>query len=323
VESVRQTIREAMAADERVFVLGEDVGARGGVFKATDGLVSEFGEARVLDTPLAESAIIGVAIGAALHGLRPIAEIQFADFIHPAFDQIVSEAARIHYRSNGDFSVPLVIRAPYGGGVHGALYHSQSVESIFAHIPGLKVVCPSTPSDIKGMLLEALDDPDPVLFFEHKKAYRSVRGPLPEGVDWRVPLGVAQVARTGSDMTIVTYGLQRHLALEAAEILASAGEGEVEVLDLRTIAPLDRDAVLASAAKTGRVLVVSEDNWSFSVASEVVALVAEEAFYDLDAPVMRLATADVPAMPYAPAMEAAVLITCERITDAARKLLRA
>jgi 2-oxoisovalerate dehydrogenase E1 component beta subunit len=311
VDSVRESLREAMAADERVFVLGEDVGARGGVFKATDGLIAEFGEARVLDMPLAESAIIGVAIGAALHGLRPIAEIQFADFIHPAFDQIVSEAARIHYRSNGDFSVPMVIRAPYGGGVHGALYHSQSV------------VCPSTPSDIKGMLLEAIDDPDPVLFLEHKKAYRSVKGPYPEGADWRVPLGVAQVARTGSDMTIVTYGLQRHLAVEAAEALAAAGEGDVEVLDLRTISPLDRDAVLASAKKTGRVLVVSEDNWSFSVASEVAALVAEEAFYDLDAPVMRLATADVPAMPYAPAMEAAVLITTERITDAARKLLRA
>jgi 2-oxoisovalerate dehydrogenase E1 component beta subunit len=323
VDSVRESLREAMAADERVFVLGEDVGARGGVFKATDGLITEFGEARVLDMPLAESAIIGVAIGAALHGLRPIAEIQFADFIHPAFDQIVSEAARIHYRSNGDFSVPMVIRAPYGGGVHGALYHSQSVESIFAHVPGLKVVCPSTPSDIKGMLLEAIDDPDPVLFLEHKKAYRSVKGPFPEGADWRVPLGVAQVARTGSDMTIVTYGLQRHLAVEAAEALAAAGEGDVEVLDLRTISPLDRDAVLASARKTGRVLVVSEDNWSFSVASEVAALVAEEAFYDLDAPVMRLATADVPAMPYAPAMEAAVLITTERITDAARKLLRA
>lgn len=322
IESVRETIREAMAADERVFVLGEDVGARGGVFKATDGLVTEFGEARVLDTPLAESAIVGVAIGAALHGLRPIAEIQFADFIHPAFDQIVSEAARIHYRSNGDFSVPLVIRAPYGGGVHGAMYHSQSVESLFAHVPGLKVVCPSTPADVKGLLLEALDDPDPVLFFEHKKAYRSVKGPVPEG-EWRVPIGVAEVVRTGSDMTIVTYGIQRHQAVEAAEALAAEGAGDVEVVDLRTISPLDRETVIASATKTGRVLVVSEDNLSFSVAAEVAALVAEECFYDLDAPVMRLATADIPAMPYAPAMEAAVLITTERITEAARKLLRA
>ena len=322
VDTVRDTLRHAMAADERVFVLGEDVGARGGVFKATDGLVTEFGEARVVDMPLAESAIVGVAIGAALHGLRPVAEIQFADFIHPAFDQIVSEAARIHYRSNGDFCVPMVIRAPYGGGVHGALYHSQSVESLFAHVPGLKVICPSTPADLKGLLLEAIDDPDPVLFFEHKKAYRSIKGPVPEG-DWRVPIGVAAVARTGTDATIITYGLQRHLAVEAAEALAAAGEGSVEVLDLRTISPLDRKAVIASATKTGRVLVVSEDNHSFSVAAEVAALVAEEAFYELDAPVMRLATADIPAMPYAPGLEAAVLITTERITEAVRKLLRA
>jgi 2-oxoisovalerate dehydrogenase E1 component len=320
IDTVRETMRGAMAADERVFVLGEDVGNRGGVFKATDGLITEFGEHRVVDMPLAESAIIGVAIGAALHGLRPIAEIQFADFIHPAFDQMVSEAARIHYRSNGDFSVPMVVRAPYGGGVHGALYHSQSVESLFAHVPGLKVVIPSTPADLKGLLLESLDDPDPVLFLEHKKMYRSVKGPVPEGA-WRVPIGVAEIARPGTDATIVTYGLQRHLAVEAAERLAAEGRGNVEVLDLRTISPLDREAIIESACRTGRVLVVSEDNHSFSVAAEVVAVVAEAAFYDLDAPVMRLATADVPAMPYAPALEAAVLITADRIADATRRLL--
>jgi 2-oxoisovalerate dehydrogenase E1 component len=320
VDTVRETIRGAMAADERVFVLGEDVGNRGGVFKATDGLITEFGEHRVLDMPLAESAIIGVAIGAALHGLRPIAEIQFADFIHPAFDQLVSEAARIHYRSNGDFCVPMVVRAPYGGGVHGALYHSQSVESLFAHVPGLKVVIPSTPADLKGLLLESLDDPDPVLFLEHKKMYRSVKGPVPEG-DWRVPIGVAQIARPGTDATIVTYGLQRHLAVEAADRLADEGAGQIEVVDLRTISPLDRETIIASACRTGRVLVVSEDNHSFSVAAEVAAVVAESCFYDLDAPVMRLATADVPAMPYAPALEAAVLITADRIADAARRLL--
>jgi 2-oxoisovalerate dehydrogenase E1 component len=320
VDTVRETMRGAMAADERVFVLGEDVGNRGGVFKATDGLITEFGEHRVVDMPLAESAIIGVAIGAALHGLLPIAEIQFADFIHPAFDQLVSEAARIHYRSNGDFSVPMVVRAPYGGGVHGALYHSQSVESLFAHVPGLKVVIPSTPADLKGLLLESLDDPDPVLFLEHKKMYRSIKGPVPEG-HWRVPIGVAEIVRPGTDATIVTYGLQRHLAVEAAERLADEGVGEIEVLDLRTISPLDREAIIASACRTGRVLVVSEDNHSFSVAAEVVAVVAEAAFYDLDAPVMRLATADVPSMPYAPALEAAVLITTDRIADAARRLL--
>jgi pyruvate/2-oxoglutarate/acetoin dehydrogenase E1 component len=320
VDTVRETIRGAMAADERVFVLGEDVGNRGGVFKATDGLITEFGEHRVLDMPLAESAIIGVAIGAALHGLRPIAEIQFADFIHPAFDQLVSEAARIHYRSNGDFCVPMVVRAPYGGGVHGALYHSQSVESLFAHVPGLKVVIPSTPADLKGLLLESLDDPDPVLFLEHKKMYRSVKGPVPEG-DWRVPIGVAEIARPGTDATIVTYGLQRHLAVEAADRLADEGAGQIEVVDLRTISPLDRETIIASACRTGRVLVVSEDNHSFSVAAEVAAVVAESCFYDLDAPVMRLATADVPSMPYAPGLEAAVLITADRIADAARRLL--
>jgi 2-oxoisovalerate dehydrogenase E1 component beta subunit len=323
IDTVRETIRGAMAADERVFVLGEDVGNRGGVFKATDGLITEFGEHRVLDMPLAESAIIGVAIGAALHGLRPIAEIQFADFIHPAFDQMVSEAARIHYRSNGDFAVPMVVRAPYGGGVHGALYHSQSVESLFAHVPGLKVVIPSTPADLKGLLLESLADPDPVLFLEHKKMYRSIKGPVPEGVDWRVPIGLADIARPGTDATIVTYGLQRHLAVEAAERLADEGAGQVEVVDLRTISPLDRETVIASACRTGRVLVVSEDNHSFSVAAEVAAVVAEAAFYDLDAPVMRLATADVPSMPYAPSLEAAVLITADRIYDAARRLLQA
>jgi 2-oxoisovalerate dehydrogenase E1 component beta subunit len=213
-----------------------------------------------------------------------------------------------------------VVRAPYGGGVHGALYHSQSVESIFAHVPGLKVVIPSTPADLKGLLLESLDDPDPVLFLEHKKMYRQVKGPVPEG-DWRVPIGVAEIVRPGTDATIVTYGLQRHLAVEAAERLAAEGCGDVEVLDLRTISPLDRDAVIASVCRTGRVLVVSEDNHSFSVAAEVAALVAEACFYDLDAPVMRLATADVPSMPYAPALEHAVLITAERISDAARKLL--
>jgi len=323
VDTVRETIRGAMAADDRVFVLGEDVGNRGGVFKATDGLITEFGEHRVVDMPLAESAIIGVAIGAALHGLRPIAEIQFADFIHPAFDQLVSEAARIHYRSNGDFCVPMVVRAPYGGGVHGALYHSQSVESLFSHVPGLKVVIPSTPADLKGLLLASLDDPDPVLFLEHKKMYRAIKGPVPEGVDWRVPIGLAEIVRPGTDATIVTYGMQRHLAVEAADRLAAEGRGEIEVVDLRTISPLDRDTVIASACRTGRVLVVSEDNHSFSVAAEVAAVVAEACFYDLDAPVMRLATADVPAMPYAPALEAAVLITADRIAAAARRLLQA
>lgn len=321
IEAVRETLRHALASDERVFILGEDVGVRGGVFKATEGLLEEFGPDRVLDTPLAESAIVGIAIGAALAGLRPIAEIQFTDFITPAMDQILSEAARIHYRSNGDFHVPLVIRAPYGGGVHGALYHSQSLESVFAHVPGLKVVCPATPADVKGLLLEALDDPDPVLFFEHKRTYRLVKGPLPEE-EYRIPIGVARVARPGRDLTIVAYGLMLHLALEAAERLADSGAGDVEVVDLRTIKPLDTETVLASARKTGRVLVVSEDNWMCSVASEVCAVVAEEAFFDLDAPVRRLATADIPAFPFAAPLEHAALIDAGRIERAARQLLQ-
>jgi 2-oxoisovalerate dehydrogenase E1 component len=321
VEAIRQTLHDLMAADERVMVLGEDVGPRGGVFRATEGLHAAFGDKRVLDTPLAESSIVGVAIGLALAGMRPIAEIQFADFIHSAFDQIVSEAAKMHYRSNGAWSVPLVIRTPWGGGVHGALYHSQAIEAFFAHVAGLKVVAPSTPADAAGLLREAVDDPDPVLFLEHKKTYRLIRGLVPDDPAWRVPIGVADVARAGDDLTIVTYGLHRHLALEAAEALAARDGASVEVVDLRTISPLDRDAILRSAAKTGRVLVVHEDNVSFGVGAEVAALVAEEAFWDLDAPVRRLAMPDVPAMPFAPPLEQAVSIGADQIAAAARALL--
>ena len=319
VDTVRQTQHDLMAADDRVLVLGEDVGPRGGVFRATDGLHAEFGEDRVIDTPLAESSIVGIGIGLALAGLRPIAEIQFADFIHSAFDQIVSEAAKLHYRSNGGFAVPLVIRCPWGGGVHGALYHSQSIEAFYGHVAGLKVVAPSTPVDVAGMLREALDDPDPVLFLEHKKTYRLIKGVVPEG-DWRVPIGVAAVARPGDDLTIVTYGLHRHLAVEAADALGDDGVS-VEVIDLRTISPLDADTVLASVAKTGRALVVHEDNVTLGVGAEVAALIAEEAFYDLDAPVRRLAMPDIPAMPFAGPMEAAVMIGTDDIVAAARSLL--
>ncbi len=320
IQAVHDTLEHAMEADERVFLLGEDIGIRGGVFKATEGLLDRFGRDRVLDTPLAESAIVGVAIGAALAGLRPIAEIQFADFIAPAFDQIVSEAARIHYRSNGDYELPLVIRAPYGGGVHGALYHSQSLESIFAHVPGLKIVAPSTPADLKGLLLEALDDPDPVLVFEHKKSYRVVSGPLPEE-DYRIPIGAAKVARDGSDLTVVSYGLALHHCLEVADRLAGDGTADVEVVDLRTIKPWDTETVLSSVAKTGRLLVVSEDNHSVSVASEVCATVAQEAFFDLDAPVTRLCSADIPAFPFAAPLEEAALLGPDRIEERVRELL--
>ncbi len=321
IDTVRQTQHDLMAADPRVLVLGEDVGPRGGVFRATDGLAAAFGGQRVLDTPLAESSIIGIGIGLALAGLRPIAEIQFADFIHSGFDQLVSEAARIHYRSNGDFSVPLVVRAPWGGGVHGALYHSQSIEATYAHIPGLKVVVPCTPADVAGLLREAVDDPDPVLFLEHKKSYRLIKGPVPDDTGWRVPIGVATVARLGTDASVITYGLHRHHAVEAADRLAAEGAGEVEVVDLRTISPLDVDSVLASVARTGRCLVVHEDNRSFGVGAEVAATVAEEGFYDLDAPVRRLCTPDVPGFPFAPPLEEELSIGATEIADALRALM--
>src|SRR5438477_11488149 len=234
-----------MTDDDRVLVLGEDVGARGGVFRVTAGFLDEFGEERVLDTPLAESGIVGVAIGMALHGLVPVAEIQFADFIHPAFDQLVSEAARMRYRSNGDFGVPMVVRAPYGGGVHGALYHSQSIEAYYGHVPGLKVVLPATPYDAKGMLRAAIRDPDPVLFLEHKKTYRLVKGDVPDEA-YEVPIGVADVKREGDDLSVIAYGLMLHYCLEAAERLQQEEGMSAEVLDLRTIAPLDRQAILDS-----------------------------------------------------------------------------
>jgi len=322
VDTIRQTQHDLMAGDERVIVLGEDVGPRGGVFRATDGLSAAFGRDRVLDTPLAESSIVGIGIGLALAGLRPICEIQFADFIHSAYDQIASEAARMHYRSDGDFSVPMVIRAPWGGGVHGALYHSQSIEATYAHIPGLKVVAPSTPADVAGMLREAVADPDPVLFLEHKKSYRLIKGPVPDDPAWRVPIGVASIARPGTDATVITYGMHRHLAVAAAEQLETDGVGSVEVVDLRTISPLDVDTILASAARTGRCLVVHEDNISFGVGAEVAALVAEHCFFDLDAPVRRLATADVPSFPFAPPLEEVLAIDAVRIAEELRALLR-
>jgi len=319
LDSVRHTLHELMGDDERVVVLGEDVGVLGGVFRATDGLHAEYGPRRVIDTPLSESAVVGIGVGLALAGLRPVVEIQFCDFLHAAFDQMVSEAAKIHYRSNGDFSVPMVVRAPWGGGGHRGPYHSQAVEAFYAHVAGLKVVAPSTPADVAGLLREAVHDPDPVLFLEHKKTYRRVTGPVPDG-DWRVPIGLADVARPGDDLTLVTYGLHRHLSLRAAEALAEEGYS-VEVVDLRTISPLDRDTVLASVARTGRLLVVHEDNVSFGVGAEVAAVVAEEAFYDLDAPVRRLAMADVPALPFEVGLEAALTIDAEAVRVAAKDLL--
>ena len=318
IEGVREALAEEMDRDERVWVLGEDVGKKGGVFLATEGLYAKHGEARVLDTPLAESCIVGVAIGAALNGLIPVAEIQFADFIHPAFDQIVSEAARIRYRSNGDWSCPIVIRAPFGGGVHGGLYHSQSVEAFYAHVPGLKVVIPSTPADAKGLLKSAIRDPDPVMFFEHKKAYRLVKGEIPDG-DVLVPIGPAAVRREGSRLTCIAWGLMVHQCLEAAERVAAEGI-DAEVIDLRTLRPLDKRTILSSVEKTARAMVVHEDNLTGGFGAEIAAIVADEGFEHLDAPVLRVAGPDVPAMPFNHPQEEAFLPNPEKIAEAMRRL---
>jgi len=301
IESVRTTLAEEMRRDDSIVVLGEDVGKKGGVFLATDGLYDEFGGDRVLDTPLSESMIVGVSIGAAIAGLRPVPEIQFADFIFPAFNQILSEAARMRFRSNGAFSCPMTLRAPYGGGVHGALYHSQSVEAFFAHIPGLKVVIPSTPYDARGLLRTSIRDNDPVLFFEHKKMYRSVRGDVPDG-DYTIPIGKAAVTREGTDVTLIAYGLMAQYALEAAEILASDGVN-AEVVDVRTLRPLDGETLLASVRKTGKAMVVYEDNRTYGAGAEIASTIAEQALYDLDAPILRIGGPDIPAMPFAAPLE--------------------
>jgi len=318
LESIRQGIDEMMAADSRIFVFGEDVGRRGGVFRVTEGLIDKYGPLRVLDAPLAESVIVGACIGAAMNDTLPIAEIQFADFIYPAFNQIVSEAARIRYRSNGDWSVPMVIRAPYGGGIHGALYHSQSIEAFFCHMPGIKVVAPCTPYDAKGLLKASIDDPDPVLFLEHKKCYRLIRGEVPDE-DYRIPIGKADIKRAGRDMTVISYGLMLHYCLEAAEELA--GEGvDVEVLDLRTLRPLDNDAILASVRKTSKALIVHEDNLIGGLGGEIAALIGQQAFEFLDGPISRLCAPDVPAMPYSKPLEEAFMPSPAQIADAMRKL---
>ncbi|MFN2519801.1 MAG: alpha-ketoacid dehydrogenase subunit beta [Candidatus Limnocylindria bacterium] len=318
VQAVHDTLLEEFRRDDRLIILGEDVGVRGGVFRVTDGFIEEFGEDRVIDTPLAESSIVGVAIGAAVAGLRPIAEMQFADFSAPAFEQIVDEAARIRYRSNGDFGVPLVIRMPWGAGVRGALYHSQSLEAFYAHVPGLKVVVPSTPHDITGMLRSAIRDPDPVIFLEHKATYRAVRGDVPDG-DYTVPLGPADVKREGTDITVYAYGLMLHHCLAAAGTLA--GEGiSVNVVDVRSLRPLDAATLVREARRTGKCLVVYEDNRLFGAGAEIAATIAEEAFDGLDAPVMRLGGPESPATPFNKAQEDWFLPDPERIAVKMREL---
>lgn len=319
IQAIHDTLRDEMQRDERVIVMGEDVGKRGGVFRVTDGLVEEFGGNRVINTPLAESSIIGVAIGAAVHGLLPVAEIQFFDFIHPAMNQIMNEAAKIRYRSAGDFTCPLVIRTPYGGGIHGALYHSQSIESAFTREPGLKVVAPVNPADAAGMLRSAIRDEDPVLFLEHKKAYRLIRDEVPEG-DYSVPLGKAKVVREGRDVTIIAYGMMLEESLAAAKAAAEKDGTNAEVIDLRSLRPLDSETILNSVMKTGRALIVHEANKFGGFGAEVAAQIAEEAFAWLDAPVLRLGGPEAPAMPFSPPLERAFLPNQESIAQALDRL---
>lgn len=318
VDAIRDAMDEEMARNENVIIIGEDVGQRGGVFRATVGLFEKYGGERVVDSPLAELSIVGVGIGAALYGMIPICEIQFADFIYPAFNQIVSEASKIVYRSNGDWSVPMVIRAPYGGGIGGGLYHSQSIEGFFTHIPGLKVVVPSTPYDAKGLLKSAIRDPNPVLFLEPKKGYRLITGDVPEE-EFVVPIGPARISRTGNDLTIFAYGMMHFYAMQSAEKLAKEGIS-VEVVDLRTLVPIDRETILASVKKTGKALVVHEDNLTGGYGGEIAAIIAEFAFTDLDAPVRRLAGPDVPAVPFSHPMQEWFMVSEEKITNAAREL---
>jgi pyruvate dehydrogenase E1 component beta subunit len=319
VQAVNDALREGMRRDAEVIVLGEDIGKAGGVFRATEGLLADFGPERVLDTPLAENGIIGAAIGMALYGLRPVAEIQFSDFIFPGFDQIVSEAAKMRYRSNGQYTAPIVVRAPVGGGIKGGLYHSQSPEAYFAHTAGLTVVTPSTPSDAKGLLMSALRHPDPVIFLEPKRLYRTSKEEVPDGA-YETPIGKARTAREGTDVTVITYGAMTPRCVEAAEQLASGGTASVEVLDLRTLIPLDVDAVLASVKKTGRCVVAHEAPRTCGYGAELVALVAERALMSLSAPIARVAGFDTP-FPYT--LEHVYLPDARRVTHAIEHVLHA
>ena len=321
ITAINLAIHDVMALHGDTVVFGEDVaGKKGGVFKATQGITDAFGDARCFNTPISESLIAGLAIGIGASGSRPIAEIQFADYIHPAFDQIVTEAARIHYRSNGRWSCPIVIRVPYGGGINGALYHSQSIEATYSHIPGLKVVVPSTPADVKGLLMSAVEDPDPVLFLEPKKLYRLVKGPYPEG-EWRVPLGKAAMRHPGTDVTVLTYGAMAYFAMQSVSPLADLGVS-IEVLDLRSLKPLDWATIEASVKKTSRVLIIHEDNEFLGYGAELAAQVADKAFEWLDAPVRRYAAPDVPNFPYASTLEDMVYPNPEGIIRHAQELVK-
>lgn len=317
VQAVTDALRTEMKQDDSVIVLGEDVGVNGGVFRATDGLQKEFGEARVIDTPLAEGGIIGAAIGMGLYGLKPVPEIQFLDFIYPAFDQIVNELAKFRYRSGGQYACNVTIRSPYGGGIKGGHYHSQSTEALFAHTAGLKVVIPSNPYDTKGLLIASIRDPDPVMFLEPKRIYRAIKDEVPEEA-YTVPIGKAAVAKEGNDVTIVAYGAMLHVALQAAHKAQEQGI-DAEVIDLRTLVPLDEDTFLASVRKTGRLVIVHEAQKTAGFGGELAAIAAEKAIDSLEAPIVRVAGLDTP-FPYA--LENLYLPDVPRVLDAIQRVVK-
>jgi len=315
LEAISQALDEEMTRDDRVFLMGEDIGTYGGAFKITEGFLKKYGAWRVLDTPLSESGFVGAAIGAAIMGLRPVVEMQFADFISCAFDQITEVAAKNHYRWGA--AVPMVIRAPFGGGVHGGPFHSECPEGWFFHSPGLKLVAPSTPYDAKGLLKAAIRDPNPVIYFEHKFLYRRIKSPLPQE-DFVVPLGKADVKRVGDDISVITYGAMVHLALEAAQSLAHEGI-DLEVVDLRTLMPLDKETIYSSVRKTSKAILLHEDNKTGGAGAEIAALLAEDCFDSLDGPIIRIAPPDTP-VPFSTPMEEFFLPKTGDIITAARKL---
>jgi 2-oxoisovalerate dehydrogenase E1 component beta subunit len=320
INAITEALAEEMRADPRVFIIGEDVGVEGGVFKATKGLYEEFGAERVIDSPLAEGIIVSSAIGAALAGLKPVPEIQFSDFITPAMDALTQQAAKLRYRSGGTQTCPITLRVCYGGGVGGGLYHSQTNTTWFAHEPGLVVVAPGTVYDAKGMLKAAIRQDDPVIYFEHKKLYRSIKEEIPDE-DYVVDLLKCAVRREGNDATVVSYGYTLQLALQAAEKLAAEGGGNVEVIDLRVLNPLDKDTILNSVARTGRLCIVQEDHRTLGIGSEIAAFTAEEAFDCLDAPILRVAAPDVPAIPFSPPLEKFYMPSVDKITETLHRLL--
>jgi len=318
IDAINEALSQEMERDERVFLLGEDIGLSGGVFKATAGLLDKFGEQRVIDSPLAEGIIIGASIGAAMVGWRPVPEIQFADFITPAMEQLIQQAAKLRYRSAGAFDCPITVRVCCGGGMGSGLYHSQENAGWFVHEPGLKVVLPATAYDAKGLLLAAIRDPNPVLYFEHKKLYRGVKDDVPEG-DYTVEIGKAAVRREGTDLTVLTYGSMVHTALAAAEEMSKQGI-DVEVVDLRTLSPLDKDAILTSVRKTSKCMIVHEDKRTMGIGAELSAIVSEEAFDSLDGPIVRVTAPDVPAIPFSPNLEKAWLVDQAKVVAAMEQL---